>query len=104
MLNIFTNQLELFDVDLSQLMDLPLTEQSEDNSQWQSVNDIIGQLPVDQTGLSFSDALKVFCLINSGDSIWISSTCMSDSSDQVLLSTNTESDESIVPGPTIILA
>jgi hypothetical protein len=27
---------------------------SEDNSQWQSVNDIIGQLPVDQTGLSFS--------------------------------------------------
>jgi hypothetical protein len=42
--------------DLSQLMDLPLTEQSEDNSQWQSVNDIIGQLPVDQTGLS-SDRL-----------------------------------------------
>ena len=25
-------------------------------SQWQSVNDIVGQLPVDQTGLSFSDA------------------------------------------------
>ena len=37
-------------------MDLPLTKQSEDNSQWQSVNDIVGQLPVDQTGLSFSDA------------------------------------------------
>jgi hypothetical protein len=47
---------------------------------------------------------KVFCLINSGDSTWISSTCMSDSSDQVLLLANTESDESIVPGPAIILA
>jgi hypothetical protein len=42
------------------IMDLPLTEQSEDNSQWQSVNDIIGQLPVDQTGLSFSDAETQF--------------------------------------------
>jgi hypothetical protein len=48
-------------------------------------------------------SLKVFCLINLGDSTWISSTCMSDSSDQVLLSANTESDESIVPGPAIIL-
>jgi hypothetical protein len=28
--------------------------------QWQSVNDIIGQLPVDQTGLSFSDAETQF--------------------------------------------
>ena len=46
--------------DLSQLMDLPLTEQSEDDSQWQSVNDIVGQLPVDQTGLSFSDAETQF--------------------------------------------
>ena len=42
--------------DLSQLMDLPHTEQSMDDSQWQSVNDIVGQLPVDQTGLSFSNA------------------------------------------------
>ena len=41
-------------------MDLPLTEQSEDDSQWQSVNDIVGQLPVDQTGLSFSDAETQF--------------------------------------------
>jgi hypothetical protein len=39
-------------------MDLPLTEQSEDNSQWQSVNDIIGQLPVDQTGLSYQTCQK----------------------------------------------
>jgi hypothetical protein len=45
---------------LSQLMDLPLTEQSEDDSQWQSVNDTVGQLPVDQTGLSFSDAETQF--------------------------------------------
>jgi hypothetical protein len=29
---------------------------------------------------------------------------MSDSSDEVLLSANTESDESIVPGPAVILA
>jgi hypothetical protein len=49
-------------------------------------------------------SLKVFCLINSRDSTWISSTCMSDSSDEVLLSANTESDESIVPGPAVILA
>ena len=41
-------------------MDLPLTEQSEDDSQWQSVNDIAGQLPADQTGLSFSDAETLF--------------------------------------------
>ena len=41
-------------------MDLPLTEQSEDDSQWQSINDIVGQLPVDQTGLSFSDAETQF--------------------------------------------
>lgn len=46
--------------DLSQLMDPPLTEQSEDDSQWQSVSDIVGQLPVDQTGLSFSDAETQF--------------------------------------------
>ena len=46
--------------DLSQLIDLPLTEQSEDDSQWQSVNDIVGQLPIDQTGLSFSDAETQF--------------------------------------------
>jgi hypothetical protein len=46
--------------DLSQLIDLPLTEQSEDDSQWQSVNDIVGQLPVDQIGLSFSDAEAQF--------------------------------------------
>ena len=46
--------------DLSQLIDFPLTEQSEDDSQWQSVNDIVGQLPVDQIGLSFSDAEAQF--------------------------------------------
>lgn len=56
----FYNDSESTGHDLSQLMDLPLTEQSEDNSQWQSVNDIIGQLPVDQTGLSFSDAETQF--------------------------------------------
>ena len=46
----FYNDSESTGHDLSQLMDLPLTEQSEDDSQWQSVNDIDGQLPVDQTG------------------------------------------------------
>ena len=43
---------------MSQLIDLPLTEQSEDDSKWQSVNDIVGRFPVDQTGLSLSLSLS----------------------------------------------
>ena len=56
----FYDDSESTEHDLSQLMDLPLTEQSEDDRQWQSVNDIVGQLPVDQTGLSFSNAETQF--------------------------------------------